>query len=147
MTTCNAQNDYDSSRHCTNDAPHHGEPHDDGLGAWDRDGNDVGNDVHTRRLIVTLPIASGEEADSVAEMIDSEVLTDGFTNHGTVTHALGATLPDGLRCYVTGAADVVIVITQTRTGQPDDMILLPDADEARQLAGRLLTLAHSIDGK
>jgi hypothetical protein len=110
--------------------------------AIDGEGTNKSADVYTRRLIVTLPDVSGEEADSVAEAIDTEVLTDGFTSHGTVTHALGLTVPDGIRVMVRGLEGHPAIFIQ----QDDDTIMVM-ADEARQLAGVLLAHAHTIDGE
>jgi hypothetical protein len=101
-------------------------------------------DVYTRHLIVALPNVSGEEADSVAELIDAEMLTDGFTSHGTVTHALGAAVLAG---------SLAPSVTARLSADRDSVTLYTDPvgnlapDAARELAGALLTLANQIDGK
>lgn len=142
-TTCNAPHPTDDDRLCNYDGPHHGAPHADGHGSWTAS-EDVSNDVHTRHLVVTLPNVSGEEADSIAETIDTEVLTDGFTMHGTVAHSLGATLLAGGLPGTRAKTHGDRVFLLDGTGNATHAL---DADDARQLAGALLNLAHTIDGK
>jgi hypothetical protein len=96
-------------------------------------------DVETRYLIVTLPYVSGEESDSVAELIDTDVLTDGFTSLGTVEHALGLVVREGLHCFADDDAHVTVTdvtLDQTASYTPN---------EARALAGALLRAAGDAE--
>lgn len=100
----------------------------------------------TRFLIVTLPNTSGEEADEVAAHTENDLrgnLSGMFAiDDADVSHALGETVLAGgmraVRVGVLGTVDQRIDVSVRRDITPD---------EARQLAGALLTLAHDIDGK
>ncbi len=100
-------------------------------------------DIRTRHLIVTLPDVSGEEADWIAEDLEAKANVSG----ATVTHALGeAVLAGSLFNQYQGSG--IKSLRNTSGGQVGilaDYLMTPD--EARQLAGALLTLAHDIDGK
>ena len=102
------------------------------------------NEIKTRRLIVTLPDTSGEEADTIASSIESAVQEGIFgdvdTWNATVTHALGETLPIGMTAKL--EADRIYV---RDGGQPLVAILNLNVGEARQLAGALLRLADEAE--
>lgn len=96
--------------------------------------------VRTRRLLVTLPDASGEEADATAEQID-EALTDGFTVLGTAEHLLDeAPLSDG-----------TTVTVRDQHGEPHVCMSVVSLnrrpDEARKLAALLLRAADEAEGR
>ena len=104
----------------------------------------MSNDTRTRYVIVTLPDTTGEEADSVAEVIESEVLTDGFTMHGTARHALGESVLAG---------SLGEAVTARLSADRDSVTLYTDPvgnltpSQARELAGALLILAGDIDAR
>ena len=110
---------------------------------WCDSCEETGAHLRTRYLVVALPNASGDEADSVAEAIETEVLTDGFTSHGTATHALGETLPVGMSIMPHEGGGIVVRDAGQRTPQ----YLNLDVVGARALAGALLIAAGNVEAR
>lgn len=105
------------------------------------------NELKTRRLIVTLPNTSGEEADAISSELEHYIGANA-TGYGvlgaTVEHALGETLPDGVICRRNKALrDLIVVGDKLYSKYAIDI----NRSEARQLAGALLALADEIEGQ
>lgn len=106
------------------------------------------NELKTRRLIVTLPDVSGEEADTAASALEEYLGTNASQGELSlpytdgVTHALGETLPDGVVIETDLAHNSVVTIN--RHGEE---VALDNLYEARQLAGALLAIPGVADAE
>ncbi len=108
------------------------------------------SEIKTRRLIVTLPDVSGEEADTAAAEIEGRYGGFGWTEGATVTHVLGETLPENethgyVRCFDSPGGTVTL--QQVTPGRVKDVIFLANLYEARQLAGALLAIPGVVDAE
>lgn len=98
-------------------------------------------DIRTRRLIVTLPDVSGEEADLAIEEIKL-YLGDTAVIGSRVEHALGESLPESINVRPNLAWQNMVLIEDRDTGYRID-ITAPDV--ARQIAGALLHAADAVE--
>lgn len=96
--------------------------------------------LQTRRLIVTLPDTSGEEADEIATFIEDRLNSTDQDWAATVTHALGESLPNDLK-IINYPSAILVVDTM------DDESVALTPFEARQLAGVLLAIPGVIDAE
>lgn len=97
-------------------------------------------DIRTRRLIVTLPDVSGEEANIAIDEIKT-YLGDTAVVGYRVDHALGESLPEGISVRPNMAWQNLVVIEDRDQGIRLD--ISPAA--ARQIAGSLLHAADAVE--
>lgn len=102
----------------------------------------MSNDIRTRRLVVTLPDVSGEEADIWVENVENYLNDREEGPEAVVSHALGESLPESVRLRFD--ADLVYLWADSHTDAPARHLTYY---EARQLAGALLALPGVADAE
>lgn len=102
---------------------------------------DTALDVRTRRLIVTLPDVSGEEADIAIDEIKT-YLGDTAVVGYRVDHALDDAPVAGIKV---AAQNGLTYIQQSNRDRPDDIVGLVDPDEIRKLAALLMRAADEAE--
>jgi len=98
-------------------------------------------DLRTRRLIVTLPDVSGEEADIAIGEIET-YLGDTAVVGYRVEHALDDAPISGI---TVATQKGLIYVQQSNPTRPDDIVGLVDPGEIRKLAALLLRAADESE--
>lgn len=105
----------------------------------------MSNEIKTRRLIVSFPALSGEEADIAAEQLAEVIpIRLGRSTIATVNHVREGHVP-GFYFNVAGDSIVLDAIEQDDRRDHATFVLTPL--QARQLAGTLLDYASLVDGQ